>query len=70
MYLKLLEKGAIEKTAEVTGDLTGNNIADKITRFSKTSLQNNWETNKKEILIEKYIFPRERQKIIDDLGLV
>ena len=41
MYLKLLEKGAIEKTAEVTGDLTGNNIADKITRFSKTLLQNN-----------------------------
>ena len=70
MYLKLLQKGAAEKTAEVTGDLTGNNIADKITTVSKTSLQNNWETNKEEILIERYISPIKRQKIIDGLGLM
>ena len=29
-------KRSIQKTAEATGDLTGNKIADKITRSSKT----------------------------------
>ena len=51
---------------EATGDLTGNKIADKITRASKTSPQNNLETNE-EILTEKYISLGLRQKTIDDL---
>ena len=33
--LKTVGKRAIQKTAEVTGDLVGNNIADKITNVSK-----------------------------------
>ena len=39
----------IHKTAEATSDLIGNEIADKITRISKTS--------PKEILRENYISP-------------
>ena len=63
-------KRAIQKTAEATGDLIGNKIADKITKFSKTSPQNSFETNEEEILRERYISPKERQKIIDDLKLI
>ena len=46
-------KRAIQKTAEATGDLVGNKIADRITEISKNSEQNNLETitnkNDKEI---------------------
>ena len=48
--------------------ITGNKIADKITRSSKTLPQNNLETNE-EILREKYISLELRQKIIDDVRL-
>ena len=51
MRLKLFQK-----TAEATGDLIGSKIADKITRSSKTSQQNNFEANE-EILTEN-IYPR------------
>ena len=70
MHLKLLQKKAIQKTAEATGDLIRNKITDKIRRVSKTSPQNNSKTNENEILRERYIFPEERQKIIDDLRLI
>ena len=43
-------------------------MSDKITRGSKTSSQNNLETNE-EMLREKYIPPELRQKIIADLRL-
>ena len=59
-------KRAIQKTAEVTGDLIGNKIADKITSASKKS-QN--EVNN-EMPKERYISPKERQKIIDELRLI
>ena len=49
-------KRAIQKTTEATGDLIGNKIADKITRDSKTSPQNNLETNEEEILSKRYIY--------------
>ena len=62
-------KRAIQKTAEATGDLIGNKIAHKITRVSKTSPQNNLETNEEEMLSEKYISPELRQKIMDYLKL-
>ena len=66
-------KRAIQKTAEATGDLVGNKIADRITEISKNSQQNNLETiankNDKEIPYERYISPEERQKIIDDQRL-
>ena len=67
--LKTSSKRAIQKTAETTADVIGNKIADKITRVSKTSLQNNSETNEEKMLREKYVSPETRQKIIDDLTL-
>ena len=54
--LKTASKRAIQKTVEATGDLIGNKIADSITKVSKTSLQNNSETNEG-ILEERYISP-------------
>ena len=41
---KTVSKRAIEKIAEATGDLTGNKIAYKITKVSKTSPQNSSKT--------------------------
>ena len=35
MHLKLLPKRVIQKTAEAAGDLIGNIIADRITKFKK-----------------------------------
>ena len=57
--LKAASKRAIGKTAEATGDLSGNKIADKITTVSKTSQQSNSVTNEEEILRERYISPEE-----------
>ena len=37
--IKTASKRAIQKTAEATGDLMGNKIADKITSFSKKSVK-------------------------------
>ena len=71
---KTVSKRAIQKTAEATGDLIGNKIANRITKVSKNSPQNNSETvtneHDKEMPEERYISPEERQKIIDDLRLI
>ena len=71
--LKTSLKRLIQKTAEETGDLIGNKIADRITKVSKRFQQNNSETvtheHDKEIPKERYISPEQRQKIIDDLRL-
>ena len=64
--IKTASKRAIQKTAEITGDLIGNKIADKITSASKKS--QNEVSN--EIARERYISPKERQKIIDELRLI
>ena len=56
-------KIVIQKTAEATGDLIGNKIADKINSIGKPKEK---ETNKKKIE-EIYIPPEKRQQIIDDL---
>ena len=71
--IKTASKRAIQKTAEATGDLVSNRIADKITSLSKKSLkelhdqelQSN-ETNN-EIPKERYISPKERQQTTDEL---
>ena len=50
--IKIVPKRAIQKTAEATGDLIGNKIADKITSASKKpakELHNNDETKKKKM---------------------
>ena len=60
---KIASKRGIQKTAEATGDLVGNKIANKITSISikpTSELHPNLVNN--EILKERYISPQERQK--------
>ena len=71
--IKRASKRAIQKTAEATGDLIGNKIADKITSVSKKPSNNNNNNNDDvEITAHKkrYIFPEERQPIINELRVV
>ena len=66
--IKIASKRAIQKTAEATGDLIGNKIADKISVSKKPN--NNNEDVKITAHKKRYIFPEERQQIIDELKLV
>ena len=65
--IKTPSKRAIQKTAEATGDLIGNKIADKITSVSKKSPKELHSQNEDEIEIpkERYISPNKGQQIID-----
>ena len=71
--LKTFSKRVIQKAAEATCVLIGNKIANKITRGSKNSQQNNSETftneHNKDIPKEKYVSPEKIQEIIDELRL-
>ena len=64
-FAKTAGKKILTETAKATGDLIGNKIADKITSASKTSHD---EVNN-EIPEERYISPKDRQKIINELKL-
>ena len=57
-------KKILKETAKATGDLIGNKIAEKITAkpHNKDEVVNG-------ITKERYISPKERQKIIDELKL-
>ena len=73
--IKSASKRTIYKAAEATGDLIGNEIADKITNISKNSArelhsQNNETNDEIEIPIERYIYLGKRQQIVDELRLV
>ena len=75
--IKTASKRAIQITAEATGDLTGNKIADKITSVSKKPSNNNNNINSNsnedvEITPHKkrYISPEERQQVMNELRLV
>ena len=71
--IKTASKRSIQKTAQATGDLVGNKIADKITaKTSKKSHNEEIQLNEvnNEIPKERYIPPKEGQKIIDDLRLI
>ena len=71
--IKTASKRAIQKTAEATGDLVGNKIADKITSVSKKSTKKLPTLDEDEVLTtfqKRYISPKERQQIIDELRLV
>ena len=57
---KTSSKRVVQKTAEATGDLIGNKIADKITSIDKP---------KEKEIKEIYISLEKRQQIIDDLRL-
>ena len=56
---KTTSKRIVQKTAEATGDLIGNKIADQITSIAKP----------KEKEMEVYIPSKKRQQIIDDFRL-
>ena len=60
-FAKTAGKKILKETAKATGDLIGNKIADKITSASKRSHD--------EVNSERYISPKDRQKIIDELEL-
>ena len=70
---KTAPKRVVQKTAEVTGDLTGNKIADRITSIDKPKEKDKINKPKEKEKINKpeeiYIPPEKRQKIIDDLKL-
>ena len=61
---KTASKGVVQKTAEATGDLISNKIADKITSIGKSKSDD--KTKKVE---EIYILPEKRRQIIDELKL-
>ena len=66
-------KKIVHKSTEATGDLIGNKIADKITaKPSKKSQNEEIQSNEvnNEIPKERYIPPKARQKIIDELRLI
>ena len=61
---KMASKIVVPKTAEATGNLIGNKIADKITSLGKT------QSKEKEVERQEIYIPLEkRQQIIDDLSL-
>ena len=66
-FATIAGKKIVHKTAGATGDLTGNKIADKITSASKKSQNEEIQSDEvnNEIPKERYISPKERQKIID-----
>ena len=71
--IKTASKRTIQKTAEATGGLVGNKIADKITNVSKKSTNKLATIDEDEELTthkKRYISPEERQQIIDKLRLV
>ena len=59
-FAKTAGKKILKETAKATGDLIGNKIADKNTAKPH---------NEDEVNNERYISPKERQKIIDELKL-
>ena len=74
--IKTASKKAIQKTAEATGNLFSNEIADKITSVSKKksakASQNNETEGDVEIAAPKkrYISPEERKQSIEEFRLV
>ena len=64
-FAKTAGKKILKETAKATGDLIGNKIADKITAKPSKKPQSDEIING--IPKERYISPKERQKIIDEL---
>ena len=62
---KISSKREVQKTAEVTGDLIGNKIADKNSSVAKKKSKESQTNERQEI----YIPPEKRHQSIDDLRL-
>ena len=76
MKENLLQKELIQETAEATGDLIDNKIADKLANISKSlkelhskALRSQNEDGL-EIPKERYTAPEKRHQIIDEFKLV
>ena len=69
---KTASKRAIQKTVEATGDLVDKKVADKVTSVSKKPHNEDLQSNEAnyEIPKERYISPKEKQQIIDELRLI
>ena len=68
-FAKIASKKVLTKSAEATGEMTGNKIADRITRSSRNKAQKEDDRimeESQEILIP----PEKRQQIIKDLKLL
>ena len=70
-FATIAGKKIVHKSAEATGDLIGNKIADKMTSATKKSHTEEIQSNEvnNEVPKERYISSKERQKIIDELRL-
>ena len=68
--IKTASKRAIQKTAEATGDLIRNKIADKIISVSKRSSAENSKKSHIRCTKKRFISPEDRQQIMDELRLV
>ena len=66
-FAKIAGKEIFKETAKATGDLIGSKIADKI--IAKPSKKSHDGEVINGIPKERYISPKERQKIIDELKL-
>ena len=66
-FAKTAGKEILKETANAAGDLIGSKIADKIT--VKPSKKSHDDEVINGILKERYISPKERQKIIDEFKL-
>ena len=64
---KTASKRVVQKTAEATGDLIGNKIADKITLIGKSESKEKEKKDEINETEEIYIPPEKRQLIINDL---
>ena len=66
--LKNASKNIIQKTTKATHDLTGKNIADKITKISRATPQTSLEAenieHNKEITKERYISSEKDRKLL------
>ena len=65
-FAKTAGKRIVQKSAEATGDLIGNKIADKITSLGKSKNKEKETSEEEEIIIP----PEKRQQIINDLRLL
>ena len=63
-FARTAGKRIVQKSAEATGDLIGNKIADKITSLGKLKNKEK-ETSEEEIIIT----PEKRQQTLNDLRL-
>ena len=67
-FAKIAGKKVLTKSAEATGDLIGNKIADRITKSARNKEQKEDDRIMEEIQ-EIIILPEERKQIIRDLKL-